>query len=76
MQRRGALWARSVGLAASLGLAVYLWLSLTLRSQFALFYLLMLALTYLLTSRIAHAVVLGYYRARGSVSPGPAPGSE
>lgn len=57
----------AVGLSASLGVALYLWLNLTLQSRFLAFYLLMVAMTYLLTSRIAHAVVHGYYRSRGGM---------
>jgi hypothetical protein len=49
-----------------------LWLNLTLQSRFLAFYLLLLAMTYLLTSRIAHAVVHGYYRSRGGmIEPSP-----
>jgi hypothetical protein len=66
VRKRGALWGRVVGLLASLGVATYLWLNLTMQSRFLPFYL-MLVMTYLLTSRIAHAVVLGYYRSRGGV---------
>ncbi len=73
VRRRGTLWGVTVGLVASLGVAVYLWLNLTLQSRFAVLYLIMLALTYLLTSRIAHAVVQGYYRSRGGVTGASAP---
>lgn len=68
VRKRGAIWGVVVGLLASLGVAAYLWLNLTLQSRFLAFYLLMLALTYLLTSRIAHAIVYGYYRSRGGLS--------
>ena len=68
VRKRGAMWGVVVGSLASLGVGIYVWLSLTLQSRFLAFYVLMLALTYLLTSRIAHAVVLGYYRSRGGVS--------
>lgn len=67
VRKRGALWGRVVGLLASLGVATYLWLNLTMQSRFLPFYLLMLVMTYLLTNRIAHAVVLGVYRSRGGV---------
>ncbi|MGD2153681.1 MAG: hypothetical protein PVG79_10475 [Gemmatimonadales bacterium] len=66
------MWGRVVGLLASLGVASYLWLNLTIQSRFLAFYLLLLAMTYLLTNRIAHAVVLGYYRSRGGmIEPSP-----
>ncbi len=67
VRKRGATWGRVVGLLASLGVATYLWLNLTMQSRFLAFYLLLLAMTYLLTSRIAHAVVHGYYRSRGGM---------
>jgi hypothetical protein len=66
-RKRGALWGRFVGLAASIGVAIYLSLNLTYQSRYLAFYLLMLGMTFLLTSRIAHAVVLGYYRSRGGM---------
>ncbi len=72
VRKRGSVWSRAVGFTASLAVAAYLVLKLTLQSRFLVFYLLMLALTYLLTSRIAHAVVLGYYRSRGGAGE-PAP---
>jgi hypothetical protein len=72
VRKRGAMWGRIVGLVASVGVATYVWLNLTLQSQFLVFYLLLLAMTYLLTSRIVHAVVHGYYRSRGGmIEPSP-----
>ena len=68
VRKRGTLWGVAVGLTASLGVLIYMWLNLTLQSRFLVFYLLLLALTYLLTSRIAHAVVYGYYRSRGGMT--------
>lgn len=70
VRKRGAVWGRFVGITAALGVAIYLGvrfyvvLGITPSSRYALFYALMLALTYLLTSRIAVAVVQGYYRSR------------
>ncbi len=68
VRKKGAMWGRVVGLLASAGVATYLWLSLMLQSRFLAFYLLLLAMTYLLTSRIAHAIVHGYYRSRGGMT--------
>jgi hypothetical protein len=66
------MWGRIVGLLASIGVAAYVWLNLTIQSRFLAFYLVMLAMTYLLTSRIAHAIVHGYYRSRGGmIQPSP-----
>ncbi len=73
VRRRGARWGRLVGVAASLGVAAYVlikyYLVLEVRPSRSLMplYFLMLAVTYLLTSRIAVAMVQGYYRARGSI---------
>ncbi len=61
------MWGRVIGLLASLGVATYLWLNLTMQSRFLPFYFLLLVMTYLLTSRIAHAVVHGYHRSRGGM---------
>ncbi len=72
VRKRGLRWGMVVGLVASLGVAAYLWLNLTIQSRFVAFYLLMVGMTYLLTSRIAYAVVHGYYRSRGGmVEPSP-----
>ena len=67
VRRRGITWARGVGFLASVGVAFYLLLRVQASSRYLPFYLLMLAMTYLLTSRIAMAVVQGFYRARGRV---------
>jgi len=75
VRRRGAVWARLVGITASLGLAGYLYLWVHPSSRFLLFYFLTLAMTYLLTSRIAMFVVQGYYRARGGVALPPTDGA-
>lgn len=61
------MWGRAVGVLASLGVAIYMVLRLTVQSRFLFFYLVALGITYLLTSRIAHAVVHGYYRSRGGM---------
>ncbi len=79
VRRRGARWGRGVGLAAVLGVAAYVliryYLVLDVRPsrQLLPLYFLMLAITYVLTSRIAVAVVQGLYRARGGVEPSHAP---
>lgn len=65
VRRRGARWGRITGLVASLGLVLYLMQEVHASQRFALFYALMVALTFVLTRRIAAALVLGYYRARG-----------
>ncbi len=78
VRRLGARWGRVVGLAASLAVAAfvliryYLILDVRLSQQLLPLYLLMLVITYVLTSRIAVAVVLGLHRARGGVAP-PSP---
>ena len=68
VRKRGAIWGLVVGLLASLGVTSYVLLSMTLQSRFFAFYVLMVAMTYVLTSRIAHAVVYGYYRSRGGMT--------
>jgi len=68
VKRRGARWGRLVGFVASLGVAAYLILRVHPSPRYLMFYLLMLLLTYILTSRIAVSVTHGYYRARGSVT--------
>ncbi len=75
VRRLGARWGRVVGVAASLLVAAYvliryyLILDVSLSRQLLPLYALMLVITYVLTSRIAAAVVLGLHRARGSVAP-------
>ena len=71
VRNRGALWGRAVGALMSLGVAAYVLLWVHPSPRFLAFYLLMLGLTYVLTSRIAVAVVHGLCRSRGS-----APGVE
>lgn len=68
VRRRGARWGRLVGFVASLGVAAYLILRVHPSARYLVFYLFMLLLTYILTSRIAMSVTHGYYRARGSVT--------
>lgn len=68
VRRRGARWARIVGFAASSGLILYLILRIHPSPRFFVFYAMMIVLTFVLTSRIAAAVVQGYYRARGGVA--------
>lgn len=79
VRRLGARWGRGVGLAASIGVAAYVliryYLVLDVRpsQQLLPLYFLMLVITYVLTSRIAVAVVQGLYRARGGLEPPKAP---
>lgn len=65
VRRRSAFWGRVVGFTASLGVAAYLLIEVSPSRRFIAFYLLMLGLTYVLTSRIVVAIVHGYCRARG-----------
>ncbi|UCF20043.1 MAG: hypothetical protein JSU87_01120 [Gemmatimonadota bacterium] len=67
VRRHGIAWARGIGIVACAGLATYLLLRVHPSRSYLPFYLIMLAMTYLLISRIAMAVVQGYYRARGRV---------
>lgn len=67
VRRRSAFWGRIVGSAASLGVAAYLLIRVHPTARFLAFYLLLLALTYVLCRRIAVAVAQGYYRSRGGV---------
>jgi hypothetical protein len=67
VRARGVRWGRLVGVVASLGVALYLVLRVHPSARFLAFYALMLGMTYLLTSRIAVAVVQGYYRSRGTI---------
>jgi hypothetical protein len=71
VRARGARWGRLVGILTSLGVAVYLAVRVHPSTRYYAFYALMLAMTYLLTSRIAVAMVQGYYRSRGSISASP-----
>lgn len=66
--RRGAVWGRAVGLAAGLGVALYVALVIS-PPRLRLLWAVPPLLTYVLASRIAVAVVQGYYRARGRVAP-------
>lgn len=68
MRRRGAIWARLSGLISSIGVASYIVVVVNPSNQYLLFYSLILILTYVLTSRIALAIVTGVYRARASVT--------
>ncbi|UCC47972.1 MAG: hypothetical protein JSV41_10880 [Gemmatimonadota bacterium] len=72
VKRRGSRWGRLVGFVASLGVATYLIVRVHPSPRYLMIYLLMLLLTYILTSRIAVSVTHGYYRARGSVLGGAA----
>jgi hypothetical protein len=54
--------------------AGYLYLRVHPSSRYLLVYFLILALTYVLTSRIAMSVVQGYYRSRGGVAAVPPTG--
>ena len=71
VRARGVRWGRLVGGLAALGVAGYLALRVHPSTRYLAFYALMLGMTYLLTSRIAVAVVQGYYRSRGSISDSP-----
>ncbi len=69
--------AASLGVAAYVVIKFYVVLEVQPSRSLLPLYFLMLAITYILTSRIAMAVVQGYYRARGGVEPGgAAPGPE
>jgi hypothetical protein len=76
VRRRGAVWGRLVGVISSLGVGIYLYVRVHPSTRFLAIYVLVLGLTYVLTSRIAVAVIQGYYRARGNVAETPPPGSE
>ncbi len=69
LRRRGARWGYLVGALASAGLATYLLVWVHPSARFMLIYLLLLVMTYTLTSRIAVAVVQGYYRSRAVATP-------
>ena len=64
VQRRGAVWSRTFGVLASLGVALYVAVAVSPQRSLLL-YVLVLIMTYVLTARIAREVVRGYYRARG-----------
>jgi hypothetical protein len=68
---RGVRWGRLVGSLATLAVVAYLALRVNPSTRYFAFYALMLGMTYLLTSRIAVAVVQGYYRSRGSINSSP-----
>jgi hypothetical protein len=70
LRQSGIGWGRLVGLVAATGLALYLYVRVSPSPRFILVYLLLLAMTYSLTSRIAMAVVQGFYRSRGSYAGG------
>ena len=65
LKRRGWRWGRLVGLAASLGLAIYFAVFVQPSGRFLILYSLLLVITYTVVSRIVVAVVQGYYRTRG-----------
>ena len=67
VRARGIWWGRWVGALATLGVALYLAFRVHPSARFLAFYALMLGMTYLLTRRIAVAVVQGYYRSRGTI---------
>jgi hypothetical protein len=69
MRRRGGRWGGLAGAIAALGVAAYMYLTAHASRRFLAFYLALLAITFVLVYRIALAVVLGYYRDRGSVRP-------
>jgi hypothetical protein len=64
------MWGRLVGVVAGLSVALYVVLAVR-PSRLHLLWVLPPLMTYVLTSRIAVAVVQGYYRARGSVVGAP-----
>lgn len=64
LKERGLRWSRIVGLVASVGLALYLYFRVQPSTRFLVIYLMLLVMTYSLTSRITVAVVQGYYRSR------------
>ncbi|NIR45142.1 MAG: hypothetical protein GWN99_12220 [Gemmatimonadetes bacterium] len=64
LERRGTKVGRAVGVVASAGLAAYLVVEVHPSARFVAIYLLLLVMTYTLTSRIARAVVQGFYRSR------------
>lgn len=73
VRARGVRWGRAVGGLSMLGVALYLIVRVNPSTRFFAFYALMLGMTYLLTSRIAVAVVQGYYRSRGTIGATRAP---
>ena len=66
VRRRGARWGRLVGIVAGVAIALYVVL-IVKPMQLNLLWALPPLMTYVLTSRIAVAVVQGYYRYRGSI---------
>ncbi len=66
VRRRGARWGRLVGIAAGVAVALYVVL-IVKPTRLNLLWALPPLMTYLLTTRIAVAVVQGYYRSRGNI---------
>ena len=66
VRKRGASWGRAIGLLGGIAVALYVVLAVK-PSRLTLLWAVPPLMTYVLISRIAVAVVLGYYRARGSV---------
>ncbi len=66
VRRRGTHWGRLVGIVAGVAVAVYLVL-IVKPMRLNLLWALPPLMTYVLTNRIAVAVVQGYYRSRGSI---------
>jgi hypothetical protein len=67
------MWGGLVGVVAGLAVALYVVLAVK-PSRLQLLWVLPPLMTYVLASRIAVAVVQGYYRARGSVVGAPREG--
>ncbi len=70
VSRRGAVWSRTVGVLASLGVALYVAVALSPQRSLLL-YVPVLIITYVIAARIARGVVRVYYRARGGAAGGP-----
>jgi hypothetical protein len=66
VKRRGARWGRLVGIVAGVAVALYVVL-IVKPMRMNLLWALPPLMTYVLTGRIAVAVVQGYYRSRGSI---------
>jgi hypothetical protein len=67
VHKRGRVWGWGVGAAAALAVTLYIVLVVG-PSRGLVLWALPPLMTYVLTSRIAVAVVQGYYRARGSIA--------
>ena len=67
VRKRGSSWGRAIGLLAGIAVALYVVLAIK-PSRLTLLWAVPPLMTYVLINRIAVAVVLGYYRARGSVA--------